>query len=492
MGTFFVYIPSIHSNKHLLYITIFFFLGVVRKRWKPYKEYNILNLSEDATFTNHRSASGGTEEAFHKPGTSRKHHRSHHQYSEKFNCLRSLSLVFHELHHYKVQIRPGLDGNFKTTHFRQELLLGDIHSKLTSRADYKPTAFQVPLLRVDSSVADTLGLDSASLSKSKSLLNIDSRSTEDNTGRVYKKSYVGHFDVGTVGELDSILSSKASEEIKNERVSTDPVEIFNHCHVCSAVSTANEKSPPYLMTKVTLPLHLSGEWVSLSCEQRPMHLYLTRHFRFYTGDHTWIVEYKFFYDSICTGSSFSVTAAGHYKIGKSDQHVSGGTEVDFHVERASLTVFDLRMIENLKQDYDCGSGEWRLGVPREMSSTNGCPTLGLVVPSIEYELLRLEVDFHGSWLLYMGQADTEGKRRGAKERPTAYQPPLIQCHSLPPHSENLREILSSPLYSDDVYSNYDHRILAMDKDDSYSAAVSMHVNLSILFVCVLCIFGSSR
>lgn len=442
----------------------------MRKRWKPYKEHYILNLS-DETFSNNYRSNRSSDDMYR---SSKKHHRSH--YVEKFNCLRALTLVFHELHHYKIQIRPGLNGNYKTTHLRQELLLGDIHSNLNSRADYKPTSFQVPLLRIDSSIADTLGIDSASLMKSDSLLNIDTGGFEEKEHRVYQKSYIGHFDVGTVGDLDSILSSKNSDEIKPEQNSKDNEEIFSHCHVCSAIATANEKSPPYLMTKVTLPLLLSGEWVSLQCEQRPMHLYLTRHFRFYTGDHTWIVEYKFYYDSVCTGASFSVTAAGHYKIGKSGQHVSGGTEADFHIERASITVFDQRMIENLEQDTDCGSGEWQLGIPREMSSTNGCPTLGLVVPSIEYELLKLEVDFYGFSLLYMGQADTEGKRRGIKDRPTAYQLPLVQCKNLPPYSENLREILSSPLYGDGVYSNYDRRILAMEKDSLYSSGNVKYVN----------------
>lgn len=448
----------------------------------PFREYFILKLGEDTTTGNLRpfTTTANGQEINQKLHNKKGFKMGH---LESFNCLNSISLVFHELQHYKVQIKLGTDSDFEVTHYRQELLLGDIHSRIEGRASYKPTSYQVPLLKVDTSIADTLGLESDSLIQSESLLNIDPKGVEESRGRVHEKGFVGHFDAGKVEHIDSIASSKDDKNKMSEKVLKKNLDIFHHCPVCSQIAAANEKNPPYLMTKPILPLFLAGEWVSVNCESRPMGLYLTRHFKFYSGDNTWIVEYKFYSDTVCSGTSFSVTAAGHFKKGKNNYHMPGASEVDFHLERASLTVFDPHMMQHLEKDPDCGLGGWKLGVPREMSSTHGCATLGLVVPSIEYELLKMELDFQGSPLLFMGQADTDNRRRGVKERPTAYQPPMVQCQNLPPYSESLRDILSSSLYSDDTYSNYDFRVLAMDVGNS--AAKSLTLNFTFMCFVIL-------
>lgn len=267
-----------------------------------------------------------------------------------------------------------------------ELFFGDIHSRLENRENYIPTGFQTPLIK-----------------------------------------YVKDSDNFIIGKRVYNLTT---------------------CPLCSLIAGRTAKSPPHLMKKPNLPPYISGEWTSIRCEIRPMGLYLTRRFRFYSGDLTWIGEHKFYVDPFCSIPKFTATAAGHFKSSKHNPIVKGSTNFDFQIERASLTVFDRDMLDELKPSRSCGSGLWQLGIPRELSSTNGCLQLGILIPSIQYEIIRIDMDFRGSTLLLMGQADTDNQPRTKYQRPTAYQDPLIHCSELPLYSENLRDILNTPIFGE--------------------------------------------
>ncbi|KAJ9578438.1 hypothetical protein L9F63_005358 [Diploptera punctata] len=210
------------------------------------------------------------------------------------------------------------------------------------------------------------------------------------------------------------------------------------CHICFEIARRTEKSPPHLIAKPHLPAYLDGEWVSSRCETRPLGLFLTRRLRFYFGDRTWHGEYRFYADPACSIPTLTATASGRYSSSSTtSSKVEGGTDIDFRVERASLTVLDRGMAANLQGDRRCvPDGIWKVGVRRDLTASRGCAPLGIIVPITEYELVRVEVDALGNHLLLMGQPDTENRRRGPKERPTAYQLPLIQCRSLPPFSPN--------------------------------------------------------
>lgn len=270
-----------------------------------------------------------------------------------------------------------------------ELFLGDIHSRPQNRDNYVPTAFQLPLIKY-------------------------------------------------VKENENFVMGK-----RVYNLTTSPFS--------SLIAGRTIKSPPHLMKKPNLPPYISGEWTSVRCETRPMGLYLTRRFRFYSGDLTWIGEHKFYVDPFCTFPKFTATAAGHFKSSQHNALVKGSTNFDFQIERASLTVFDRDMLDELKYSRSCGSGLWQLGIPRELSSTNGCLQLGILIPSIQYEIIRIDMDFRGSTLLLMGQADTENQPRTKYQRPTAYQDPLIHCSELPQYSENLRDILNTPIFGEIGY-----------------------------------------
>lgn len=286
----------------------------------------------------------------------------------------------------KVQLRPEYRTPYTDGRkMNFELFFGDIHSRRENRENYIPTAFQTPLLK-----------------------------------------YLKDTETFVIGKRVYNLTS---------------------CPLCSLIVGRTAKSPPHLMKKPKLPPYISGEWTSSRCEIRPMGLYLTRRFRFYSGDLTWIGEHKFYVDPFCSIPKFTATAAGHFKSSKHSAVVKGSTNFDFQIERASLTVFERDMLNELKHSRSCGSGLWQIGVPRELSSTNGCLQLGILIPSIQYEIVRIDMDFRGSTLLLMGQADTENQPRTKYQRPTAYQDPLIHCAELPLYSESLREILNIPIYN---------------------------------------------
>lgn len=138
------------------------------------------------------------------------------------------------------------------------------------------------------------------------------------------------------------------------------------------------------------------------------------------------------------------------------KHTYLGTELDFKVDRARLTIFDVTLRETFDSQKDCGLGPWTVGISKDLGPTRGCAMLGLLIPVTEYELIKLEIDNQvyisptflrvtflrdhnrnilnvqqGTPLLYMGLPDTENKRRSFLERPTSYQPPLIQCSTSP-------------------------------------------------------------
>lgn len=119
-------------------------------------------------------------------------------------------------------------------------------------------------------------------------------------------------------------------------------------------------------------------------------------------------------------------------------------------------------------------------MPRDLTSTHGCAPLGLVVPAVRYELVRMDVDAWGQSLLYLGQPDTENRRGGPAERPTAYQPPLVRCRGLPPPVPALGALLDALEEEEEEVEDADS-----DADDiAASAAGPGAVSLNALAACL--------
>lgn len=208
------------------------------------------------------------------------------------------------------------------------------------------------------------------------------------------------------------------------------------------------KTPPHLIERPHLPPYIWGQWTSSRCETRPGgSLYLTRSFSFYSEDETWIGEHSFYSDPFCRIPKFIVTAAGHFKLIGLNEELKGTSNIDFEIERASLTVLDQRMIYEMSLTGHCGEDEWQVNVPKELSTTGGCIQLGIFLPSVQYDVVKLEMDYKGSCLLFLGQIYTDSIYSNEEsKRPSAFQLPLVKCGEVPTYSQGLRDILNEKFY----------------------------------------------
>ncbi|XP_064213456.1 protein APCDD1-like isoform X1 [Tribolium castaneum] len=204
------------------------------------------------------------------------------------------------------------------------------------------------------------------------------------------------------------------------------------------------QSPPHLIEKPHLPPYIWGDWVSTRCEVRPLDVYLLRHFTFHESDHRWVGHHKFFSDPFCTYPKFIITATGHFTLVGPSETMKGVSDIDFQIERATLTALDHRIITEMRLPGLCGLGEWRVNVPKELATTNGCVSLGVFIPSVRFDVVKVEMDYKGSWLLFLGQADTNNLPQD--ERPTAFQLPMVKCGEKVSFTEDLRERLGREFY----------------------------------------------
>ncbi|XP_014253823.1 protein APCDD1-like [Cimex lectularius] len=224
------------------------------------------------------------------------------------------------------------------------------------------------------------------------------------------------------------------------------------CEVCLQIERSSNRAPPILTAPPRLHPFMSGEWVSTRCETRPMGLFLRRRLR--VSGRTWHAEFRFFSDPKCLTATLVAAAEGRYtpaKIaGGGNARVPGAVDFDFMVERGFLTLHDKALVDSLQKDKKCGPpGAWQINVKRDLTPSKGCAPLGIVIPTTEYELVRLEVDLSGNTLLFLGHSDRGSKKGGVKKRPTAFQPPLLQCNApeLPPLTHFLNSYNAAAAFS---------------------------------------------
>ena len=164
----------------------------------------------------------------------------------------------------------------------------------------------------------------------------------------------------------------------------------NDCHVCRLVAKSNDKSPPHLHARPRLPVYPMGDWISSSCETRPIGTFLMRRMKFtdhQNGIHkskyiifiskkefscifielaylllglnagkysatgssspTFQALFHYFADPVCSNATLTVLATGHYSPGSDSDRVQGATEFDFFVQSVIITVHDESTARNL-------------------------------------------------------------------------------------------------------------------------------------------------
>lgn len=160
-------------------------------------------------------------------------------------------------------------------------------------------------------------------------------------------------------------------------------------------------------------------------------MFVTRHLVFHEINKTWEGYYHHFSDALCREPLFTVYASGNYHVGIMSPVTRDAYHFDFKVLEAKVTPKTEALINTLeKSAQPCGNKEpWKIGREEQVSDVHGCPALGIQIPHVEYELVRLSFDHH-KILLFLGQRRSDGSAPAQPEdRPTSFQAPLVRCQN---------------------------------------------------------------
>ncbi|XP_076449502.1 protein APCDD1-like [Babylonia areolata] len=202
------------------------------------------------------------------------------------------------------------------------------------------------------------------------------------------------------------------------------------CGVCSRVSNSDALNPPRLGVHQGTLLSLEGEWVSTRCESRQYGQFLTRWLHFLPDGHSWEGRYDYYHDALCRLPSFTLRAKGSYAGGQESKVIRGSKAYSFKTTRLKVTARDADTVETLNRYHGSGCGQagrWQRDLEQDVTNTSGCVTLGIRLPSLEQDLLRMEA-VHRKLLLYVGQRSTDRPVRDYHHPPpSAFQAPLVKC-----------------------------------------------------------------
>ncbi|XP_059145613.1 protein APCDD1-like [Physella acuta] len=195
--------------------------------------------------------------------------------------------------------------------------------------------------------------------------------------------------------------------------------------------SSNPQYPPRLTTHAGTLLSLEGEWVSTRCESRQYGMFLTRWLHFLSDGSSWQGQYDYYHDALCRHPSFSLNAKGNYAGGTESLLVHGAKDYSFKVTRLKVVPHDQATVDSMNHYGGNGCGKphaWAVGQEQDVTWTGGCVTLGIRLPNMERDIMKMEI-VHRRLHLYVGQRLTD-KKPGTvyqKERPTAFQEPLVKC-----------------------------------------------------------------
>ena len=173
-----------------------------------------------------------------------------------------------------------------------------------------------------------------------------------------------------------------------------------------------------------------GDWVSTRCEVRPNGQYLTRSLTFLPDNRSWSGVYEFYKDPLCREPTFSLDLKGNLFWEHRSEVIPSASEYVFRTTKLKITARDFQMVQYLNsyQGNECGkSKKWKIGVTQDVTASNGCVTLGIQLPNIEYEIMKTESIKDKPYLL-VGQRPSDFVSMSVrKNRPTSFQSPLVKC-----------------------------------------------------------------
>ena len=168
------------------------------------------------------------------------------------------------------------------------------------------------------------------------------------------------------------------------------------------------------------------QWVSTRCETRPYSVFLMRHLYFNASTFRGI--YSYFEDPFCQVATYDLEIGGTYEF---VQAIYDDTESDktpfastytFNTTWARLRPRNDQAVTTLSEYSQsevnsCGLKElWKLGVWQDVSETGGCLAIGVRVPNMELQLIRLEAsanDSNKAVFLYVGDAHSKRMKPSA-------------------------------------------------------------------------------
>ena len=202
-----------------------------------------------------------------------------------------------------------------------------------------------------------------------------------------------------------------------------------NCDICRRIKGSSARRPPILSRKFPVSVSVKGEWVSQRCETRPNGVFLTRHLSF-LSTRSWQGLYEFYRDPLCIQPHYSIAVKGTYENTGRSTVVSSASDYTFKTTRMKVKLQDFQMV-NFMNSYGgsgCGkAGGWKLGVTQDVTGTDGCTTLGVELPHVEFEIMKTEYDVRKSYL-YVGQRPSNfASLSYSRNRPTSFQNALVRC-----------------------------------------------------------------
>lgn len=200
-------------------------------------------------------------------------------------------------------------------------------------------------------------------------------------------------------------------------------DTFDHTYQCKRINKSSPNPPPTPdpTNLFTTQSHRSKS----SCFSTPRWLH------FLEDESSWQGLYDYYHDAMCREPSFSLKAKGSYVGGTDSTLVKGSKHYSFKVTRLKVIPHDQATVNSLNH-YDgtgCGKAHaWKIGQEQDVTRTGGCVTLGIRLPNMEEDLMKMQVS-HRKLHLYVGQRLRDRKAGTAyqRERPTAFQEPLVKC-----------------------------------------------------------------
>lgn len=236
------------------------------------------------------------------------------------------------------------------------------------------------------------------------------------------------------------------------------------CKTCQRIRGSNPLSPPRLKadphifdkadrnSDQAMALHqltalspaldyIDGDWISTRCESYEHGMYAHRRMTFSIAAETWQLRQRYYNDPLCKHASFTLLAEGHYSVIDTDSFenadtLSGAQRLSYKIERVRVVPESRATVHNLRRAQNCGpSRNWRQGRAVDISPYGGCAPLGILVPAVTKDIVKVVVDesvrrdrateVEGKRWLFTG--DYAAVEYSGRDYPTSYQSPLVKC-----------------------------------------------------------------